>query len=53
MLPIFAVMRHLAFLLFCFPVLLLAQNKEPITDVMHISPDGVPYRKQKRKRDKN
>ncbi len=31
MLPIFAVMRHLAFLLFCFPVLLLAQNKEPIT----------------------
>ena len=31
----------------------LNQNKEPITDVMHISPDGVPYRKQKRKRDKN
>lgn len=28
---IFAAMRHLAFLLFCFPVLLFAQDKEPIT----------------------
>ena len=29
--PIFAAMRHLAFLFFCFPVFLFAQNKEPIT----------------------
>lgn len=28
---IFAAMRRLAFLLFCFPVFLFAQNKEPIT----------------------
>ena len=31
----------------------LDQNKEPITDVMYISPEGLPYRKHKRKRDKN
>ena len=29
--PIFATMRRSAFLLFCFPVFLFAQNKEPIT----------------------